>query len=39
VSSNTIERFGLRAAREHGGNAIWIQDCARVVLEGNTPVK
>jgi len=37
VSSNTIERFGLRAAREHGGNAIWIQDCARVVAAGNIP--
>jgi hypothetical protein len=39
VRANTIERFGLRAAREHGGNATWIQDCARVVVEGNTPVK
>lgn len=39
VRGNTIERAGLRAAREHGGKAIWIQDCARVVVEGNTPVK
>jgi hypothetical protein len=34
VRANTIERFGLRAAREHGGNPIWVQDCSRVVLDG-----
>jgi hypothetical protein len=35
VRSNTIERAGLRAVRQHGGEAIWIENCARVVLEGN----
>jgi hypothetical protein len=35
VRGNTIERSGLRAAREHGGEPIWIKDCARVVLENN----
>lgn len=39
LRGNRIERHGLRAARPHGGKAIWVQDCARVVVEDNTPVK
>lgn len=36
VLGNTIEQACLRAQRDSGHHAISVQDCARVVIEGNT---
>ena len=36
VLGNTIEKACLRSSRDSGHHAIRVQDCARVVVEGNT---